>query len=187
MIKWRYTERLLRGRKVSTVRLGLWRPSSSEVYIHSKGMIVARAKVVGVVHKRVKELSNEDARLDGFKNKNELVRELEKLYGRKLDGEKWVTIVRLELLERLEIPDDETWGGVSPVDIAKLALKHLELNEKEAEILKELVKTGSIRKVAQKFFGAPERRRFIRCLLRRAREELEKKGLLRERKREEET
>lgn len=81
MLKRDYLERLLSGEKRVTLRLGVVVPTSRKVYLHSDGRIVAEAEIEGVVYKRVEELTDEDAREDGFANREELIRELKRFYG----------------------------------------------------------------------------------------------------------
>jgi len=52
-----------------------------------------------VVVKRVKELTDEDAKKDGFRNINELIDALKRIYGG-IKGEDLVTIIHFEIPEK---------------------------------------------------------------------------------------
>ncbi|MCD6084489.1 MAG: ASCH domain-containing protein, partial [Desulfurococcales archaeon] len=81
MMRGEYARLLLSGRKKATIRLGKVIPKYDEVIIHSWGRPIAKAKIVKVVYKRIRELTNEDAWKDGFKTRDELLRELRRVYG----------------------------------------------------------------------------------------------------------
>jgi len=166
MLSPKYLKALYEGRKKSTIRPGVLRVGD-KVYIHSKGRIVAIAHVEQVLYKRVKELTAEDAVLDGFNSRDELVAYLKKRYpGLKDDA--IVTIVRFGKVEKVNMPEDLQYGGLTPVEIATLALNKLKLTRREQEILRAVVETGSLRKAAIKLFGTIEKRGVIRRVLRRA-------------------
>jgi hypothetical protein len=165
MLSPRYLKALYEGRKKSTIRPGVLRVGD-KVYIHSKGRIVAVAHVEQVLYKRVKELTDEDAVLDGFKSREELVAYLKKRYPGLRDGA-IVTIVRFGKVEKVDMPEDLQYGGFTPVEIAALALNKLKLTKREQEILRAVVEAGSLRKAAVKLFGTIDKRVAIRRVLRR--------------------
>jgi len=166
MLSPKHLKALYEGRKKSTIRPGVLRVGD-RLYIHSKGRIVAIARVEEVLYKRVKELTDEDAVLDGFNSLEELIAYLKKRYpGLKDDA--IVTIVRFEKVEKVDVPEDLQYGGLTPVELAALALNKLKLTKREEEILRTVVKTGSLRKAAIKLFGTVEKRGVIRRVLRRA-------------------
>jgi len=165
MLSPRYLKALYGGRKKSTIRPGVLRVGD-KVYIHSKGRIVAVAQVEQVLYKRVKELTDEDAVLDGFKSREELVAYLKKRYPGLRDGA-IVTIVRFGKVEKVDMPEDLQYGGLTPVEIAALALNKLKLAKREHEILRAVVEAGSLRKAAVKLLGTVDKRVAIRRVLRR--------------------
>lgn len=166
MLSPKYVRLLFRGEKKSTVRPGLLRVAD-RVYIHSRGKIVAIAEVEQVSYKRLSELTDEDAILDGFKSREELIEYLRRRYPGIKDSA-IVTIIRFKNIEKTDMPEDLQYGGLTPVEIATLALNKLKLSNREQQILKAVVETGSIRKAALKLFGTVEKRGVIRRVLRRA-------------------
>ncbi len=93
-----YVAPILKGRKCTTVRKGKRRYTRGEVVeltVNHKPF--ARAKVLGSEVKRIAELTDEDARLDGFTSRQELLRVLRKIYGRLKENE-FVTIVHFEVM-----------------------------------------------------------------------------------------
>jgi len=176
MLRSKYLDKVNNGR-FTTIRLGIIRPKYREVFIHSGGMVVAKAKIVNVLYKRVHELSDEDALADGFNNRDELIKELRRIYGNVNDND-WVTILTLEVVEFIGRKDDGS-VGLKPVDIARLALRYgVPVNEEERKILVELVNEGSVRKVSMKLFGSLKGRYIIRRVVRKALRQLIKMGVI---------
>ncbi len=178
MLKGEYAELLLSGRKRATIRLGVVRPKYREVIIHGGGRPLAKAVIEGVEVKRVRELTDRDARLDGFRSRGELLEALRRAYGRVSDDDP-VTILRLQVVSRLDVESDDPYMGLEPGDIARIALRYLDsLDEEERRILRSLTQTNSIRKTAVQLYGSVERRWRVRRVLRRALRELRARGLL---------
>ncbi|MEB3759378.1 MAG: ASCH domain-containing protein [Desulfurococcales archaeon] len=181
MLKKEYGEKLLEGKKKTTIRIGIVRPKYNELIVHSGGRPIAKVRVVDLKVKKVKELDDNDARLDGFNNRRELLEALRKAYGR-IHPEEPVTIIYLDLVQRLDHLDSEDpYLGLSPGDIARIALRYLdkELGEEERRILRDLTVTNSIRGTAYRLYGDPTRRARIRRALRKSLELLIRKGVLR--------
>ena len=170
-----YVEALLSGVKRGTIRLGVVKPDR-ELFIHSGGRIVARAVVESVEYRRVSELTDEDARLDGFPSREALIRALRRLYPG-LKPSDVVTIIRFERVEPMDAPEYD-YGGHSPREIAEKALRHLDLSPEERRILELIARMGSLRKVALRLYGTLEARRRLRKVVRRAYERLREKGIL---------
>ncbi len=180
MLKKEYADKLLSGEKKTTIRLGIVNVKYSEVIIHSGGRPVAKARITFRNIKKVGELTDEDARLDGFPDKRTLVRELKRVYGR-VTPDDYVTIIGLEVIQRFDEPVDEyPYGGLTPVDLARIALRYLkeELSREEKDILLELTRAGSIRLAAISLYGSIHKRWRIRRALRRAYKLLVEKGVL---------
>lgn len=96
--KKRYVDLILSGRKRSTIRLGNLYVKGKYIKAVSSGRVVAVVQVERVVHKKVKDITDEDARLDGFKGLPELFRELRSIYGDFLLDDD-VTIITFSLVK----------------------------------------------------------------------------------------
>ncbi|HDN75503.1 MAG TPA: ASCH domain-containing protein [Acidilobales archaeon] len=186
MMKGEYARLLLSGKKRATVRLGKVIPKYDEVIIHSWGRPIAKARIVNVVHKKVRELTDEDAIKDGFKSREELINELKNVYGN-VSPDDLVTIIELDIVQRFDklIPEDP-YLGLKPADIGRLALRYLrgKMEEDDLKILEELAKGKSIRKLAKELTGSPLNRGKIRKVLRKALRLLVREGILRVESRE---
>ena len=180
MMRGEYARLLLSGRKKATIRLGKVIPKYDEVIIHSWGRPIAKARIVKVIYKRIRELTNEDAWKDGFKTRDELLRELRRVYGDFNDND-LVTVIELEVVQRFDklVPEDP-YLGLKPSDVGRLALRYLgnELSREELSILEELAKGRSIRWVAKRMTGSPLNRSKIRRVVRKALALLVKKGII---------
>ena len=180
MVKGEYVNDILSGRKRATIRLGRVKVKYSELIVHGGGRPVAKVRVTNVVYKRVKELTDEDARKDGFKNVDELINALRKVYG-EVKPDDYVTIIEFELIQDLtSLEPQDPYLGLDPADVARLALRYLgdKLSDEEKKILKDLTSTNSIRATAVRLFGSIERRWRVRRVLRKALSELVRQGLL---------
>ncbi|WP_252900549.1 ASCH domain-containing protein [Vulcanisaeta sp. JCM 14467] len=99
MLRSKYLDKLGNGR-FTTIRLGIIRPKYREVFIHSGGMVVAKARIVNVLYKRISELTDEDAVIDGFTSREALIDELKKIYG-DISSNDWVTILTLDVTKAI--------------------------------------------------------------------------------------
>ncbi|WP_258083902.1 ASCH domain-containing protein [Thermococcus thermotolerans] len=177
----RYAEAILSGRKRATVRLGR-KPnlkSGDEVLIHSGGRVIAKAVIERVESKTVGGLTDEDAHLDGFSSREELIRALKSHYKYVNDDSKAHVIV-FRIVEKFDKPvmsSDYAYGGNLPVEIAEKALEHLDLSDEDRELLELFLKAGSLRKAAYRL-GGMNKRYLIRDALRRAYEELKRRGIM---------
>lgn len=89
---------ILSGKKRTTIRRGIKSyPVGSLVELTVERQHFAFAKVRKVVVKRLLEISEEDARADGFESKEELIGKLRKIYG-EIDEKEFVTVVHFELV-----------------------------------------------------------------------------------------
>ncbi|MBE8539350.1 ASCH domain-containing protein [Geoglobus acetivorans] len=94
-----YVEEIMSGKKVTTVRKGIKRyPVGRIVDLTAESRPFARARVDKVVVKRVRELTDSDARLDGFESREELIEALNRIYG-KVKDEEFVTVVHFTVVE----------------------------------------------------------------------------------------
>ncbi|ASJ17435.1 ASCH domain-containing protein [Thermococcus chitonophagus] len=178
----RYKDDILSGRKKATIRLGKkinLRPGE-EVLVHAGGYVLGKAKITRVETKTVAELTDEDARKDGFRNREELIEALRQHY-KFVKPNSPATIVEFEMVKVLDKPilsADYPYEGNNPIEIAELALKHLDnLSFEEIALLKLFLKEGSLRKAAMKLGGLNKRYK-IREVLRKAYEELKKRGIM---------
>jgi len=93
-----YVEAIIEGKKITTIRKGIKRyPVGRIVELTVDNKPFAKARVDKVVVKRVRELTDEDAKKDGFDNREELIEALKRIYGSIKDSE-FVTIVHFTLV-----------------------------------------------------------------------------------------
>ena len=148
--------------------------------MHCGGYVLGRVKIKKISRKKLTELTDEDARRDGFKNKEELVKVLKKHYPKIGDKTK-LTMIEFEWIKRIEPIFSEKFAWkyeMKPAEVAKLALEECkELDESEKAILKMLVRYGSIRKTALKL-GGLKSRPVVRSIVRKAACLLKKRGLI---------
>lgn len=89
---------ILSGAKKTTIRKGIRSyPVGKAVELTVNSKPFAIAKVRKVVVKRVSEISDEDAVVDGFSGREELIKALKKIYG-EINESDFVTIVHFELI-----------------------------------------------------------------------------------------
>lgn len=176
MLKSKYAQLVLDGKKRSTIRLGRIEVKNTEFYINSGGKIIAKAVLRDVVYKKVKDLTDEDAKLDGFESKNELLMELKNHYGNISEDDE-VTILIFDIIEKLDL-DEQNFGGLKPKQVSELALKYLPLDDYEEMVHKKVLEYGSIRKVARELFGSIQKRWKVRAVLNKAYRKLVEKGII---------
>ncbi len=169
--KGEYKDLILQGKKTSTIRYGkLDFKKGQEVFIHSGGYVLGKAKIKDVKIIRIKDLTNEIAKKDGFESKEELITKLKEHYPH-LKADDPLTYIEFEF-EPFENPipsEDFAWQGFDkdPVKLAKLALeKDNLLSPREKEFLKILIEEGSIRKAALRL-GSLKKREIFRRILRK--------------------
>ncbi|AEK73838.1 hypothetical protein GQS_09720 [Thermococcus sp. 4557] len=177
----RYADAILGGRKRATVRLGR-RPNlepGDEVLLHSGGYAIGKAVIERVESKTVGELTDEDAFLDGFSSREELIRALKSHY-KYVNDDSTAHVIVFRLVERFEKPvmsSDYAYEGNLPLEIAEKALKHLDLSDEDRKLLELFLQAGSLRKAAHRL-GGMNKRYLIRDALRRAYSELKKRGIM---------
>lgn len=181
LIKGCYAKKVLEGTKTTTIRMGKVVVKSKDLIIHSGGRPIAKAVVTRVVYKMVRELTEEDAKRDGHENLSELLKALERMYGKPLSPEDVVTIIEFAVVKKFtELNYRDQYLGLSPLDVAKLAHRYLSgvLAEEDWKIIEALLRYKSIRRVACKLFGGLEKRRVVRRALCRALFELVRRGVV---------
>jgi len=105
-----YGEGVASGVKTSTIRLRRQFRVGERVEVVAGEQLVGVATVKAVDAKRVVELTDEDARRDGFADRRRLLGALEKHYGG-LHGETAVYIIRFELRRRISPPHQRQAPG----------------------------------------------------------------------------
>ncbi len=180
MLKGEYVDDILSGRKRATIRLGIVKLKHQELIVHGGGRPVAKIRVRNVRYKRVSELSDEDAAIDGFSSKEELLDALRRAYG-DIKPDDYVTIIEFDVVQRLDqLPVEDPYMGLEPADIARLALRYLqdEFSEEDVKILMDLTRTNSIRATAFRLYKDLGKRWRVRKVLRRALRLLVERGYL---------
>lgn len=177
MLKKDFIDAIKTRRKKATVRLGKVKVDSREVFIHAGGQIVAKAIVKSIRYKKVKELNDEDAKLDGLNSRDELLKVLKRLYGN-ISDEDIVTIIEFDVIQFMNVVEGYLWKELPPYQLAELALKHLDLSDNERKILETIIKTRSIRRASKLHFGTLRHRYKIRKLLKRCMKELKERKII---------
>ncbi|MCE4615955.1 MAG: ASCH domain-containing protein [Aeropyrum sp.] len=181
MVKGRFADLILDGRKTTTIRIGIVKPRYKEIIIHGHGRPLAKAEIVGIKVKKARELTEEDAMRDGFRSPEELIKALEELYSATIRPDTKLTIIEFRVKQRFDsLSAQDPYMGLEPADIARLGLRYLkrELGEEEAKILEDLTRTNSIRSTAIRLYGSIEKRARVRKVLRWTLKELLAKGLI---------
>ena len=180
----KYTELLKTGRKKLTVRIEKPNLKKGDVVIvHAGGKVIGKFKILDVYTKKLYQITNEEARLDGFRNKDELLEALKEHYPW-IKENKEIVIIKFEPVEifKDEISsEDFAWKGlkIDPIELAKLALKYDDkLTEKQKQYLKLLIEEKSLRKAAMKL-GNLQKRVIFRKILRKSMDRLVEKGIIR--------
>lgn len=180
MMKGTYVEKLLKNEKKATIRKGIIKPKYSEVIIHAGGRPVAKAKITRVYYKKLKELGEYEAQIEGYNRVEDLVNELRKVY-KNVGEDDYFTIIEFEVIQRLdEVTPGDPYCGLKPADIARIALRYIssELLDLEKKILLDLTRTNSIRRTAIDVFKDINKRRLVRKTLRKALRILQSKNIL---------
>ncbi|RLI70094.1 ASCH domain-containing protein [Archaeoglobales archaeon] len=170
----KFRSKILSGEKTATLRLYTNLKKGDLVYIHCGGEIIGIAEVEEVIKKPLEHINNEDAKSDGFRNREELLEELENFYG--LPNK--IYLIRFKLKSKLESdPYKIHYGNVDLIEIAKKALEHLDLDEHSKNILELFLRLKSVRKVAFRL-GSLKKRGDVRKILRCSYRKLKEKGLI---------
>ncbi len=97
--KKKYEESILSRKKKTTIRLRTRLKVGDDVVIRAGGEDIANAKITSVRITKIKDLTDEHAIRDGFNSKEELLNELESIYG-KLNEDTEVKILEFDLTKR---------------------------------------------------------------------------------------
>ncbi|NAZ27462.1 MAG: ASCH domain-containing protein [Thermogladius sp.] len=182
LFKEEYAARLIEGSKTTTIRRGIVKPRYREVILHAGSRPIAVARVEYVYYKRLREISDDEAKRDGFENKAELVKTLKRIYPGMREDE-YVTIIGLRVVKRVDTVNlNKPFGGLNPVELARIGLRYLsrELTDFESRLLLELTRTGDIDLTVERALGDPGKRDLLVDLLNRVLRLLVEKQVLRE-------
>lgn len=94
-----YKERILSGKKSSTVRLRSTLKKGEIVDIVIGGERIGKAKILSVRKVLVRDLTNKDAMRDGFRDKRSLLKALKRHYSN-ITEDSTVYLISFDILER---------------------------------------------------------------------------------------
>ncbi|MCX8185201.1 MAG: ASCH domain-containing protein [Sulfolobales archaeon] len=100
MFKEMYREKIALGAKVATIRLNSNLRVGDVVEVVAGRNYIGSAVITGVEVKKISQLTDRDAELDGFRSREELLRELRNIYGRSIADSTEVKVIRFKLLGR---------------------------------------------------------------------------------------
>ena len=128
--------------------------------------------------KKLREITTDEALLDGFTSLQELHLQLKKHYLGINEDTRLCIIVWIHIYKESLSDLDISWPyGASFQEVATKALQFLELGEREKNILELVVKTGSIRRTAYAL-GGLDQRFIVRDVHRHVARLLEERGLI---------
>ncbi|MCD6278706.1 MAG: ASCH domain-containing protein [Desulfurococcales archaeon] len=102
IFKKEYGSAILEGRKTATIRLTSRVRKGDTVDIIAGKIKIGTAMIEDVEIKKLKELTDNDATIDGFKNREELIRTLKKIYRKKINDNSEVKLIKFKLIGRNE-------------------------------------------------------------------------------------
>jgi len=125
-----YKAPILSGKKTTTIRYGRYDAApGSEVYLvlRPSDTAVAKLRIVDVRRKKVGELTEEDARKDGFSGLMSMLRALNRIYG-ELYADDEVTVIEFEVVKVLRDAVPLKWLKElryhEPLEIARTYLEN---------------------------------------------------------------
>lgn len=125
--KKKYLERVLRGEKTTTIRRGIVTPSKDHVYLTCDGQVLGEARISSLRFVKIRDLTDADAKRDGFESRDELLKALREIYP-DISQEDWVTVISLEDVTRyskpLAIEDLQGMPSERLAEISRLILAH---------------------------------------------------------------
>ncbi|MEM0361602.1 MAG: ASCH domain-containing protein [Sulfolobales archaeon] len=98
VFKSKYLRDLLLGRKVTTIRLRSNVNVGDVVEVIAGDLKVGKAVIEAIRTKRLDELTDRDALYDGYRSKEELIKELIKIYGGRIRSNSEVKIIYFRML-----------------------------------------------------------------------------------------
>lgn len=98
VFKSRYAKDLLLRRKVTTIRLVSNVRVGDVVDVVAGHLKIGTAVIENVEIKRLKDLNDFDALMDGYRSRDELIKDLRKIYGNKVKDDTEVKVIYFKLL-----------------------------------------------------------------------------------------
>lgn len=139
---------ILRGTKKTTVRLGIIKSLHDRVFIECRGKLYGEAIIKNLRYVELSKLNEDDAIRDGFKNLNEMIADLKRIYPFLKKKDK-MTIIEFEVTKIYSQPIPKSVLNRDQSRIAKLALAYWpHWSSKERKILAELSVGKSIEEIA---------------------------------------
>lgn len=100
VFKKEYGRSIILGKKTTTIRLSSNVKKGDIVDVRVGDVHVGRAIIESVTVKKVSELTDSDARDDGFRSKEDLLNELRKIYGKqRITDDTEVKLIKFRLLD----------------------------------------------------------------------------------------
>ncbi|MEM1645065.1 MAG: ASCH domain-containing protein [Ignisphaera sp.] len=94
-----YAGKILTGEKTTTIRLSTNLNENEEVEVYVGHVRIGKALIKRIYKKRLSELSDEEVKSDGFQSKDELIKNLSKIYGNKrISSDPEVYIIEFTLI-----------------------------------------------------------------------------------------
>jgi hypothetical protein len=94
-----YAGKILAGEKTTTIRLATNLKENDIVEVYVGHVRIGRAKIKKVSKKRLSELTEEEIKTDGFNSREDLVRNLAKIYGNKvISSDPHLYVIEFQLL-----------------------------------------------------------------------------------------
>ncbi|HDM92409.1 MAG TPA: ASCH domain-containing protein [Candidatus Korarchaeota archaeon] len=94
----KYVKQILEGEKVTTLRRTTRLKPGDVVDLVAGGEVFGEAMVTDVKRVRLSALTDEEARRDGFESKDRLIKELRRIYGKKIEKEDQLWMIEFRLL-----------------------------------------------------------------------------------------
>lgn len=95
-----YRRKIEEGLKRQTIRLSSSLKEGDKVEVVVGGKVLGIARITRVERKIIRELTDEDAKRDGFENLTQLIKALKRHYG-KISDKKEVCIIGFEIEDRI--------------------------------------------------------------------------------------
>ncbi len=170
-----YRDKILTGEKVTTIRLGQIPVKEGELYYaNCGGEIIGILRVEKVEYKTLKEITKEEAILDGFRSKRKLRQALKKHY-KGFSSNSVFTVIHFKLVEKFTEPK-RMYTCNDIISLVKFILQNDDgLTNIERDLLKLVLEKGSIRKAAKEI---NKDKRIFRIIIRESLERLKEKGKL---------
>ncbi len=170
-----YRDKILTGEKVVTIRLGQIPIKEGELYYaNCGGEIIGILRVEKVEYKTLKEITKEEAILDGFKSKRKLRQALKKHY-KGFSSNSVFTVIHFKLLEKFKEPK-RMYTCNDIISLIKFILQNDDgLTNIERDLLRLVLEKGSIRKAAKEI---NRDKKIFRIIIRESLERLKEKGKL---------